>query len=393
MLALAALLAALPRTALGAIETETVATGLTFPTNIALTPDGRIFFAERDTGQVRIIEDGRLLPQPFAGVGATGPGSELKETGLLGIALDPNFASDPWVYVYYSSPADGNNHLSRIRAEGNVAGPRENLLTLLPTANAYHNGGDLAFGPDGKLYVTVGEGHEAGRAQDPNDLGGKILRLNPDGTIPEDNPFGADNPAYSMGHRNSFGICFDPTTGQLWETENGPSSDDEVNLIEAGENYGWPVLMGPGGGARYRDPVLDFPEIIVPTGCAVWGGDLYFGDFGGRLHRLDLPAAAPAADELVARFPAGITDLQVAPDGSLYVATADSILSAAVPPSPSASRTASPLPTPSPVASTASPSPVAASSGRAGPIAAAIILAVVIAGGLAFRAWGKRSSS
>ena len=173
------------------------------------------------------------------------------------------------------------NRLARIRAD-DLAAPPEALLDALTTEHGYHNGGDLVFGGDGKLYVAVGEVHEAERAQDPDDLGGKILRLNPDGSTPSDGPFGPENAAYSMGHRNSFGLCVDPSTGDLWETENGPGSDDEVNRIEPGGNYGWPDQLGPGGEPAFIDPVLDFPEVIVPTGCAVWQGDLYFGAYGDR---------------------------------------------------------------------------------------------------------------
>jgi glucose/arabinose dehydrogenase len=204
-----------------------VATGLAFPTNLAFAPDGRVFFTEKDTGNVRILQGDRVLPEPFAALPVDGVG----EKGLLGIALDPGFPDEPWVYIYYSDSTDGRNRLVRIRADANHGTERRTLLDLLPTVNGYHNGGDLAFGPDGKLYVVTGEAHEAERAQDPSDLGGKVLRMNADGSVPHDNPFGAGNPVYAIGIRNSFGLCFDPGSGLLWETENGPSSDDEVNLI------------------------------------------------------------------------------------------------------------------------------------------------------------------
>jgi hypothetical protein len=141
------------------------------------------------------------------------------------------------VYVLYSDEQTGHNELVRLRAGGNTGSDQESVLQLLSTEAGYHNGGDLAFGADGKLYVTVGEAHLPELAQDENELNGKILRLNPDGSIPADNPFGGDNPVYSLGHRNSFGICVDGGTDEIWETENGPGCTDEINLI-AKNNYG-----------------------------------------------------------------------------------------------------------------------------------------------------------
>ena len=232
------------------------------PVSMAWTPDGsRLFFDEQATGDVRVATaDGTVLPRPFAHLDVDASG----ETGLLGIAIDPGFPAEPWVYVYYSDPTLGNNRLVRFRADGDVAAsPPQILLEGLLTANRYHNGGDLVFGTDGMLYVTVGEGHLRWPAQDPNSVGGKVLRLEPDGSVPQDNPI-PGNPLFTLGHRNSFGICVDPATGDVWETENGPTSDDEVNLLRPGGNYGWPDVIGrrrtrrhdrsgdrsrPGGGA------------------------------------------------------------------------------------------------------------------------------------------------
>ena len=302
---------------------ELVMDGLASPTNVAIARDGRIFLAEQATGDVRIIEDGVLLPAPFDHVDVVAGA----ETGLLGLALHPAFPDRPWVYVYYSDAADGRNRLIRILADGNRGTDRQNLIDGLETANGYHNGGDIAFALDGSLLLSVGEAHESARAQDPNDIGGKVLRIEADGTLAPDNPFGPDNPVYSIGHRNSFGLCVDPATGDLWETENGPESDDEVNRVVAGGNYGWPDQLGPGGEPPLLDPVVDYPSAIVPTGCAVWQGDLYLGSYAtGMLHRIRLPAEpGRAVDEAVARFDRGITDVAAGPDGVLYVATSDSI--------------------------------------------------------------------
>jgi glucose/arabinose dehydrogenase len=350
-----------------------------FPTNMAFAPDGRLFFTEKDTGAVRIIQDGRLLPDPFA----TFPVTEGGETGLLGIAIDPNFPTQPWVYFTLSYKPTDMNRLLRAKAEGNGTRQVEPVRDLLSAQAGYHNGGDIAFGPDGKLYVTVGEVHDETRAQDPNDIGGKILRLNPDGTVPDDNPLGTDNPAYSMGHRNSFGICFDPATGDLWETENGPDSHDEVNRIEAGGNYGWPDQLGPGGAPTYIDPVLDFPAILAPTGCAVWHNELWFGDIGGGLHRYPLPIdPAEPQGGLVTTLPSGVTDLEVGPDDALYISTMDSI-----------QRMGGEPGTP-PVAAATQPADAPVETGNGATVAAwaaaVIALIVVVAGGLWFRHLARR---
>jgi len=324
-----------------AVTFEPVATGLSFPSNMAFAPDGRLIFAEKDTGDIRVIHDGALDADPLAHIDVLSS----SEQGLLGLTLDPAFATQPWIYVYYSDPVSHLNRLARVRADDPGAGP-EPLLEALTTEHGYHNGGDLVFGADGKLFVAVGEVHEGERAQDPDDLGGKVLRLNPDGSTPSDNPFGADNPAYSMGHRNSFGLCVDPADGSLWETENGPGSDDEVNRIEPGGNYGWPDQLGPGGQPPFIDPILDFPDVIVPTGCAVWQGALYFGAYGtGLLYRLSLPAAEDAHADVIGDLGTGITDLQVGPDGDLYIATSDAIqkLAGTGSPGPAMSPTAAPV--------------------------------------------------
>jgi glucose/arabinose dehydrogenase len=312
-------------------EFEREVDGFDFAVNMAFGPDGTIFVVDKDVGEILIVRDGRILNRPFATVDAD---SKVNETGLLGIALHPDFPQEPWVYAYYSDVNDGRNHLVRFRADGDVAAERETLLDLLPTTFGWHNGGDITFGPDGKLYVAVGEGHVAERSQERNGLGGRILRLNPDGSIPADNPFGPDNPTYALGIRNSFGLCFDPSTGELWETENGPAEWDEINLIQAGGNYGWPEHLGPGGQPEFVAPVLAFREPIVVTGCAGTPSNagLFFGEgYSGRLHRMQLASAAGARphDEIVGTFEGGITDVAAAPDGTIWVVTPHTIFRSA----------------------------------------------------------------
>ena len=320
---------------------ERVAGDLAFPTNLAFALDGRIFFTEKETGDVRIIREGRVLPEPFVHVSVEGTA----ERGLLGIALHPDFERQPWVYLYYSEKGGASNRIIRVRAKGNRAVEVDPIITLLPAVTGYHNGGDMAFGPDGKLYAVTGEAHDPGRAQDPNDLGGKVLRLDPDGSVPDDNPLGPDNPVYALGIRNSFGLCFDPVTGDLWETENGPATDDEVNRIVAGGNYGWPDQLGPGGEPRFIDPALDFFDVIVATGCAVTsdGRWLYFGSYLNGLYRARLlPDGSAGSPELVEGVGPTVTDVARAPDGSIYVATSDAIVRLAGTPSGSPVPAATP---------------------------------------------------
>ena len=302
---------------------EPVAVGLNFAVNTAFLPDGRILVAEKATGQIRVIEDGTLLDGPLASLPVD---ATANETGLLGLAVNATFADEPWVYAYFSDATDGMNRLVRMRLDGNVAGEPETLFDAIATT-PIHNGGDLAFGHDGMLFLVTGDGAEAARAQDASDPHGKVLRLERDGSVPEDNPV-AGNPMYALGIRNSFGLCVDPRDGSLWETENGPESWDEVNRIRAGENHGWPDQLGPGGDAPYVDPVIGFEQVIVPTGCAadLERGRLFFGDFGGRLHVVVFPGgdAAPH-DEVLATFPDGITDVAWSDDGGLYVLTTSTL--------------------------------------------------------------------
>jgi aldose sugar dehydrogenase len=314
-LALAAFVVLSPSTARAQEGFEREIEGFGFAVNLAFAQDGTMFVADKDVGEIRIARDGEILDEPFVTLPVQ---VTVNETGLLGVAIDPAFPDEPWVYAYYTG-TDVMNHLVRIRADGDSGTEIQPLLDLLPATAGWHNGGDLAFGPDGKLYVSVGDGHDGSRSQDPNGIGGRILRLNPDGSTPDDNPLGPGNPTFALGIRNSFGLCFDPETGDPWETENGPSGDDEINLIEPGANYGWPEQLGPGGEPDFVDPVLDFPDTIVPTGCAVSDGVLFFGEgYGGNLHAMPLPGPG---EGIIARFDGGITDLERAADGSLWVVT------------------------------------------------------------------------
>ncbi|MEX0989238.1 MAG: PQQ-dependent sugar dehydrogenase [Actinomycetota bacterium] len=284
-----------------------------FPTNLARTDDGTLLYTEKETGRVRVVDpDGSLRDAPLIEVPVTGGA----ERGLLGIALDPD---EEWVYLYLSDAGE-RNRVVRFPREG---GEPEAVFEGLPSVSGYHNGGDLAFGPDGMLYVITGEAHDPDLAQDPGSVGGKILRLTPTGEIPADNP-DPGSPVFALGIRNSFGICVDPRTGEIWETENGPDRDDEINRVPPAGNLGWPLHLGRGGAPRFVDPVLVYPDVIVPTGCTVTDdGSVYFGDFAGAIHRVT-PRNAGADDTIIARVPEGITDV-TDDDGALLVATSGGI--------------------------------------------------------------------
>ncbi|KAG0511051.1 MAG: putative quinoprotein glucose/ sorbosone dehydrogenase, partial [Nitrosopumilales archaeon] len=250
------------------IRIETVAENLEIPWAIAFDPDGRIFVTER-VGKLRVIEDGKLNPEPVkvlnVGIG---------EGGLLGLALDPNFEENHYVYLYYTYSEFFTiyNKVVRYTEKNYSLSDEKILLDKIPGA-FHHDGGRMKFGPDKKLYITTGDAGNANSAQDLNSLGGKILRINSDGTIPDDNPFG-NSPVYSYGHRNPQGLDWDPVTGKLVVTEHGPSAHDEVNVVEAGKNYGWPIVIGGEHDPKYVDP-------IIHSGDDTWapsGGSFYNSD-------------------------------------------------------------------------------------------------------------------
>ena len=250
----------------GDLQLESVISGLNFPVGLSLAPDGRVFYSERLTGAIRIINPGwNLDPTPFCQVSVAVNG----EQGLLGLTLDPNFSSNGFVYVYYTVSGATMNRVSRFTKSGGVCSEAI-ILDNLP-ASSIHNGGIIRFGPDGKLYVVIGDTSFASNAQDLTSLAGKILRVNADGSAPSDNPF-ISNPnsnahkVFSYGHRNSYGFTFHPQTNALWESENGPADNDEVNRIVAGSNYGWPIVGGIANNPTYKNPIVAFNPVIAPTG-------------------------------------------------------------------------------------------------------------------------------
>lgn len=319
---------------------STIATGLVSPTAMALAPDGRLFVTQQ-TGAVRVIKNGVLLAQPFLKLTVNSSG----ERGLLGIAFDPAFATNRYVYVYYTtSTSPIHNRISRFRAS--IANPdlaEAGELVLLDLNNLSarnHNGGALHFGADGKLYAAAGENSVGSNAQSLSNLLGKILRINKDGTIPGDNPFygtatGNNRAIWALGLRNPYTFSFQPGTGRMFINDVGEVTWEETNLGSAGSNYGWPTSEGP---LNCTDPGFTCPRYAYDhsQGCAITGGTFYnpanqtfpagysgkyfFADYCGNWIKLIDPNAPPA-NNAAATFATNISapvDLHVANDGSLY---------------------------------------------------------------------------
>jgi len=304
------------------VGVSTVAEGLRVPWSFAFLPDGDALVTERDSGRVlRVSPSGdvrEVQTLPEGGVG---------EGGLLGIAVSPEYESDRYVYAYTTTASD--NRVVRFR----IGGEPEPVLTGIPV-NSYHNGGRIAFGPDGMLYVTTGDAGDTANSQDRGSLGGKILRIAPDGSVPVDNPF-PDSPVYSLGHRNVQGLSWD-ARGQLFASEFGQNTWDEANRIESGENYGWPEVEGEGGEGRgFVDPITVWPtseaspsgaEILVNGAIPRWEGDLFVTALRGEsLWRLELDDRGTVTDrERLLEGEAGrVRDVAQAPDGFLWVSTSN----------------------------------------------------------------------
>lgn len=321
---------------------EKIVGGLTGATALAVSPDGRIFVCEQ-TGALRIIKNGQLLPAPFVTLSV----DSHWERGLIGVALDPSFTSSGFVYVTYVSPSPYPHHrVSRFTARGDVAEPgsEKELLVgddqrrLGGPVPAGHQGGALHFGNDGKLYIGIGEQTAREPAQRLDTFQGKLLRINPDGTIPADNPFftrtrGKYRAIWAVGLRNPFTFAVQPGTGRILINDVGDSRREEVNEGVAGANYGWPLSEGPTRDPRFRGPIHSYPAASVSGGAFCresrsagfpekYQGKYFFMDFvQGWIKVLD--PAYPAKAET---FAGGLTrpcDLAFAPDGSLYVLLRD----------------------------------------------------------------------
>ncbi|MBL0885240.1 PQQ-dependent sugar dehydrogenase [Myceligenerans sp. I2] len=294
-------------------QVRTIATGLEVPWSVVFV-DGSALVSERDSG--RILEVGGDGTLHDAGVvPGVVPGGE---GGLLGLA-----ARDHDLYVYSTGTA--GNRVERYPVEGSAGslslGSPTPVLDGLP-AGTYHDGGRIAFGPDGMLYVAVGDTQDAGTAQELDALSGKILRVTPDGGIPADNPF-PGSPVYSYGHRNVQGLAW-TDDGTMFATEFGDHTWDELNLIEAGNNYGWPQVEGAGGTGGLVDPVQQWsPAEASPSGLAAVGDTLFVANLRGQVLRT-VPAADPATstEHFAGRY-GRLRDVAAAPDGSLWFVTSN----------------------------------------------------------------------
>ena len=319
----------------GFSETQ-VATGLANPTTMAIAPDGRIFICLQG-GQIRVVKNGALLGTPFLTLSVSSSG----ERGVLGIAFDPNFATNRYVYVYYTATSPAiHNRVSRFTANGDVAvaGSEVQLMNFPNLSATNHNGGALHFGPDGKLYIAIGDNAVGSNSQSMGTVFGKVLRINSDGTIPTDNPFygstsGNNRAIWAMGLRNPFNFAFDPTNSTMFINDVGQNTWEEVNRGARGANYGWPTTEGPTSDSRFTSPFYSYNHST--GGCSIIGaafyrpatvqfpsayvGQYFFGDYcSGYIRRLNPSTAA------VTNFATGISslvDIRVAADGSLYYLT------------------------------------------------------------------------
>lgn len=326
------------------VRVETVVSGLEVPWSLAFAPDGRLFISERP-GRIRVVEAGVIAAIPWTTFTVS---TSTSEGGLMGLALDPDFEHEPWVYVCYTFDDAGTtaNRVSRVREVSGRGDDEQILLARFPGA-PIHDGCRLKFGPDGKLYATTGDSFQRSLAQDLGSLAGKILRLNRDGSIPADNPFGPSSLVYSYGHRNPQGLAFDPQSGKLFATEHGPSGEvgfgnyDEVNIIVAGDNYGWPRVVGAPGLPQYDDPLLAFPDVAVPPAGATfyaapripqWTGNFFFTSLRGEhLQRVVLDSSREQVIAIERLFEQGfyggvygrLRDVVEGPDGALYLTTSN----------------------------------------------------------------------
>ena len=325
----------------GAIKfkVETVVSGLEVPWSIVWAPDGRMIFTERP-GRVRVFENGKLRPQPLFVVPDVEPGGE---SGLMSVALHPQFATNHWLYLSYAYKGEGQRvRVVRYREGAGTLTDRKVIIENIPAAQ-FHAGCRLRFGPDGKLYVTTGDATERELAQRLDSLAGKTLRLNDDGSVPQDNPFvghaNARPEIWTYGNRNGQGIDFQPGTNLCFETEHGPSGfdgrggGDEVNILEKGKNYGWPIIHHTATRAGMESPLLEYTPACAPgSGMFYRGnafpqfkGNFFFGCLRGtRLIRVVLDGRRVVSQEnLLSEKYGRIRDVAEGPDGNLYFSTSN----------------------------------------------------------------------
>ncbi|MHB8881063.1 MAG: PQQ-dependent sugar dehydrogenase [Thermodesulfovibrionales bacterium] len=257
------------------VRVEVWVDNLDIPWSLLFLPGGRALVTERK-GVIRLIKDGTLQARPYAVLDVAHTG----EGGLMGLTAGSGSGSKPYLYAMHTYQKDGKlfNRVIRLKDNGDTGSFDKVIIDTIP-GGSNHNGGRIAFGPDSMLYISTGETFRSGLAQDLSSRGGKILRLDPEGGIPPDNPF-KGSPVYSYGHRNPQGLTWQPSTGRLFASEHGPSGEfghfanDEINSIVRGGNYGWPKVIGAPGLKQYIDPLIVWKNTTPPSGIAFYSGDL-----------------------------------------------------------------------------------------------------------------------
>jgi glucose/arabinose dehydrogenase len=331
------------------IRVVVVTKGLSHPWSLAFLPDGNILITER-SGRLRIVKNGVLDPNPVAGI------PEVRAQGLAGLmdlALHPQFNQNKLIYFTYHKPVNnaGVITLARGRWDGSGLADVKDIFTSVPDNNASR----MTFGKDGMVYMSVGTADppNAAKAQDPNDLAGKVLRLKEDGTIPPDNPFvgkaGYRPEIFTMGHRNPLGLMLHPVTGDIWEDEDGPNGGDEVNILRAGKNYGWPIVSdgrfyaGPRVTEKPWQEGIELPTVFWVPSIAISGIAVYTGDkfpnwkgnvFVGGMRQGEIPGTGQMQrivfndkteelrrEPMLVELRQRIRDIRQGPDGYLYVLT------------------------------------------------------------------------
>jgi aldose sugar dehydrogenase len=318
-------------------KVETVISGLEVPWSIVWAPDGRMLITER-TGRVRVASNGQLQAAPFYTVTDV---EQSGESGLMGLTLHPQFSSNHFLYLSYAYARD-KVRVVRFREDGKTLQDRTVIIENLPAAQ-YHAGCRIRFGPDGKLYVTVGDATQRELAQKLDSLAGKTLRLNDDGTVPTDNPFVGQQNArpeiWSLGHRNAQGMDWQPGSNLMFQTEHGPSGfdgpggGDEVNIVERGKNYGWPLIHHQQTRAGLEAPLLEYTPACAPASGMFYRGsafpqfknNFFFGCLRGeRVIRVVLDGRKVVSQENLLEGKYGrIRDVAEGPDGAIYFSTSN----------------------------------------------------------------------
>ncbi|CAN5315528.1 PQQ-dependent sugar dehydrogenase [soil metagenome] len=325
---------------------ETVAANLEVVWSIVFAPDGRMFFTERP-GRVRVMENGKLRDKPFFVVPDVEPSGE---SGLMGMVLHPNFTENHFVYLayaYQNADKDQTVRVARYRENGETLVEPKTIIEGIPAAQ-YHSGTRLKFGPDGKLYITTGDATKQSRAQKLDSINGKTLRLNDDGTIPNDNPFinqkDARGEIWTYGHRNAQGMDFQPESGLMFQTEHGPSiidgvslfkrtGGDEVNIVEKGKNYGWAKISHNMTRKGMETPIVEYSPAVAPASGMFYRGNLFpefkgnffFGALKGQMIvRLVLDGRKIVSqDKLLQKEYGRIREVAEGLDGAIYFSTSN----------------------------------------------------------------------